>query len=179
MSTVVTVSSSSDHSFSKKPVDQIELIAGIGVAGDAHAGKTVQHLSRVAKDPTQPNLRQVHLLHTELLDDLNLKGFKVYPGDIGENILTRGVDLLGLATGTKLHIGSHAVVEVTGLRNPCKQIETFQSGLLSQVVSRDTSGHVVRIAGVMSIVLTDGMVLPGDNIHIEPPPAPHRPLEYV
>jgi MOSC domain-containing protein YiiM len=139
-------------------------------------GETVQHRSRVRKDPTQPNLRQVHLIHAELFDELRDKGFTVAPGDLGENITTSGIDLLALPTGTRLHFGSAAVIEVTGLRNPCIQIDRFQQGLMAATLDRDGDGNVVRKAGIMSVVIADGDVRPGDVVGIELPEAPHRPL---
>jgi MOSC domain-containing protein YiiM len=140
---------------------------------------TVKHRSRVAQDPTQPNLRQVHLIHEELFAEVARAGYEVSPGDLGENITTSGIDLLGLPVGTLLHIGAEAVVEVTGLRNPCLQIDSFRSGLLKQVVGRDEDGNVVRKAGIMSIVVHGGEVRPGDPIRVELPAEPHRPLERV
>ena len=154
-------------------------MAGLGVEDDAHMGTTVKHRSRVAQDPTQPNLRQVHLIHAELFDELQLSGFSVAPGQLGENITTRGINILGLPTNTRLYIGDTAVIEITGLRNPCAQIDQFQSGLLSKVVSRDEHGSLIRRAGIMSIVLASGQVAPGDDIHIELPPQPYRPLDRV
>jgi MOSC domain-containing protein YiiM len=142
-------------------------------------GETVKHRSRVAADPTKPNLRQVHLIHAELHDELRTVGFNVLPGQMGENITTRNIDLLGLPTGTRLHIGSSAVIEVTGLRNPCRQLDNFESGLMSAVLDRDEEGNVIRKAGVMAIVLTGGTVQVGDAIHLELPPLPHCPLEPV
>lgn len=176
---VVSVSRSATHHFSKDTEPQIELLAGVGVAGDAHSGATVKHRSRVAKDPNQPNLRQVHLIHAELLDDVGSAGFAVAPGQMGENVLTRGVDLLGLPTGTVLRIGDTAAIEITGLRNPCAQIDNFQDGLLKQMVHRDEAGNIVRLAGVMSIVLTGGIVRTGDAITVELPAEPHSPLAPV
>jgi len=176
---VIAVSRSSRHTFSKPNQVSIKLIAGIGVEGDAHAGKTVKHLYLVEKDPTQPNLRQVHLIHTELLDGLNEEGFSVGPGQLGENITTRGIDLLGLPTGAKLQIGDEAIIEVTGLRNPCHQIDNFQRGMLKAVLDWDEEGNLIRKAGVMAVVLADGEVRPGDTIKIDLPPEPHRPLEYI
>jgi MOSC domain-containing protein YiiM len=175
---VTAVSVSAAHTFSKQPRSEIRLVAGLGAEGDAHAGSTVKHRSRVARDPTQPNLRQVHLVHAELHDELRERGFDVGPGDIGENITTRGVDLLSLPTGTRLHLGG-AVVEVTGLRNPCAQLDHFQAGLTAAVLGRDTHGGVVRKAGVMAIVLTGGHVRPGDAVRVEVPSPPHRPLAVV
>ncbi|GAA2400102.1 MOSC domain-containing protein [Streptomyces glaucosporus] len=177
--TVTAVSSNGTHSFTKPNRDSITLLAGLGVEGDAHAGVTVKHRSRVAKDPTQPNLRQVHLIHEELFDEVGEAGFKVRPGELGENITTRGIDLLGLPTGTLLRIGGEAVVELTGLRNPCLQIDNFQNGLLKQVLGRDADGNVIRKAGVMGVVRTGGVVRPGDAIGVELPDGPHRPLDRV
>jgi MOSC domain-containing protein YiiM len=176
---VTSVSRSPVHAFSKATAAGIVLRAGLGVEGDAHAGITVKHRSRVAMDPTQPNLRQVHLIHAELHDELVAAGFAVGPGDMGENVTTRGIDLLGLPVGTRLHLGSSAVVAVTGLRNPCAQLDRFQSGLTAAVLDRDGDGNLIRKAGIMSIVLADGEVRPGDLIRVELPPSPHRPLDRV
>lgn len=176
---VTSVSRSPDHAFSKAKADRIALRAGLGVEGDAHAGVTVKHRSRVAVDPTQPNLRQVHLIHAELHDELVAAGFVIGPGDMGENVTTRGIDLLGLPVGTRLHLGSSAVVAVTGLRNPCAQLDRFQSGLTAAVLDRDDAGNLIRKAGIMAIVLADGDVRPGDRIRVERPPPPHRPLDRV
>jgi len=175
---VLAVHRSPTHSFSKTPALSIRLIAGIGVEGDAHAGETVKHRSRVARDPTQPNLRQVHLIHAELLDELNARGFNVKPGDMGENITTRHLDLLALPTGTRLLIGT-AVIEVTGLRNPCVQLDRFQSGLMQATLDRDAVGNLIRKAGVMGVVLLGGDVLPNDSIRIEMPTGAQRKLEPV
>jgi Uncharacterized protein conserved in bacteria len=176
---VVSVSRSGTHTFSKPVVEAITLLAGLGVEGDAHMGKTVKHRSRVAQDPTQPNLRQVHLIHAELFDELCEAGFEVEPGQLGENITTRGIELLRLPTGTKLHIGGQAVIEITGLRNPCGRIDNFRKVLLSRVLTRDESGNLIRKAGVMSIVLEGGTVRAGDRIRVELPEPPCRPLERV
>jgi MOSC domain-containing protein YiiM len=167
--TVVAVSQSTTHSMSKKPALSIRLLAGLGVAGDAHSGETVKHRSRVARDPTQPNLRQVHLIHAELHDELRETGFVLAPGQMGENITTRGIDLLGLPTGTRLRLGPDAVVEVTGLRNPCNQLNGIQPGLMNAVLDRDAEGNAIRKAGVMGIVLVGGDVRPGDVIEVEKP----------
>ncbi|MFI5685733.1 MOSC domain-containing protein [Streptomyces sp. NPDC051636] len=177
--TVTAVSSNGEYSFTKPNRESITLLAGLGVEGDVHAGVTVKHRSRVAQDPTQPNLRQVHLMHEELFDEVAGAGFAVAPGQLGENVTTRGIDLLGLPAGTLLRIGDEAVVEVTGLRNPCLQIDNFRQGLLKQVVRRAEDGSVVRKAGIMSIVLEGGVVRPGDAIKVELPDGPHRPLERV
>ncbi|MFI6931861.1 MOSC domain-containing protein [Streptomyces sp. NPDC050287] len=180
MNAIVTaVSSNGAYSFTKPNRDSVTLLAGLGVEGDVHAGVTVKHRSRVARDPTQPNLRQVHLIHEELFAELGEEGFAVKPGELGENITTRGIDLLGLPVGALLRVGDEAVLEVTGLRNPCLQIDSFQKGLLSQVVGRDDAGNIVRKAGIMSIVKEGGTVRPGDTIRTELPSGPHRALERV
>lgn len=176
---VIAVARSAGHTFSKAPQVGVQLVTGLGVEGDAHQGATVRHRSRVARDPTQPNLRQVHLLHSELLDELRHAGFTVGPGDLGENVTTNGLDLLGLPVRTRLRLGARAVVELTGLRNPCAQLDSFQPGLLAAVLSRDARGQLVRKAGVMAIVLADGEVRAGDLIEIELPAPPHRALEVV
>jgi len=176
---VTHVSRSGVHTFSKLNERRIRLLAGLGVEGDTHTGETVKHRSRVAVDPTQPNLRQVHLIHAELFDELRVAGFCVGAGQMGENITTRNVDLLGLPVGTRLHLGTSSVVEVTGLRNPCVQLNSFQSGLMRAVLGRDGSGRLVRKAGIMSIVLVGGQVAVDDHIEIELPPPPHRPLDRV
>nr|WP_329043436.1 MOSC domain-containing protein [Streptomyces sp. NBC_00178] len=176
---VEAVSSNGVYSFTKPNRDSITLLAGLGVQGDVHAGVTVKHRSRVAQDPTQPNLRQVHFIHQELFGELREAGFEVAPGDLGENVTTSGIDLLALPVGTLLRLGEEAVVEVTGLRNPCLQIDIFRDGLLKQVVGRADDGTVVRKAGIMGIVVTGGTVRPGDEIHAELPAEPHRPLERV
>ena len=176
---VTAVCVSATHTFSKTTCDTIQLIAGHGVEGDAHCGVHVKHRSRVKADPTQPNLRQVHLIHAELHDELRTAGFRVGPGVIGENVTTRGIPLLDLPRGTRLTLGATAVVEVTGLRNPCRQLDDYQSGLLSAVLDTDDAGEVVRKSGIMGIVLTDGAVSPGDEIQAELPPTPHVRLERV
>lgn len=177
--TVVAVSRSAAHTFSKPVQERIQLLAGLGVEGDAHMGETVKHRSRAARDPDLPNLRQVHLIHAELHEELRAAGFEVSAGQMGENITTRGIDLLGLPTGARLHIGDTAVVEVTGLRNPCKQLDDFQQGLMAAVLDRDEQGQLIRKAGVMGIVISGGEVKPGDPIVLELPPGPHQPLEVV
>lgn len=180
MNAVVTaVSSSPEHTMSKTPRSEIRLVAGLGVEGDAHQGVKVKHRSRVARDPDAPNLRQVHLIHAELHDELAASGFQVSPGAMGENLTTRGIDLLGLPTGARLRIGPGAVVEVTGLRNPCAQLDGLQPGLLAATLDRDDQGRLIRKAGVMAVVLTGGAVRPGDRIVAVLPLAPHRALEPV
>ena len=176
---VVSVSSDGTHAFSKPPQPSIELVVGWGVRGDAHAGTTVQHLHHRRVDATRPNLRQVHLLHSELFDELRGRGFEVFPGQLGENVTTHGVDLLALPRGARLHLGGTAVVEVTGLRNPCAQLDGIQPGLMAATLERDERGRLVRKAGIMGIVLVGGEVRSGDPIHVGLPRAPHRPLEPV
>lgn len=176
---VVAVGKDGEHHFSKKIAAEIRVLSGVGVEDDAHLGVTVKHRSRVAKDPTQPNLRQVHLLHAELFDELLGKGFDVGPADLGENLTTLGIDLLGLPTGTLLLIGETAVLEVTGLRNPCAQIDRFQPGLLAAVLGRGPNGELIRKAGIMTIVRADGAIRAGDTIKINMPPHPHLQLKPV
>jgi MOSC domain-containing protein YiiM len=176
---VIAVCRDDEHRFSESPVQQITVVPGVGVEGDAHAGVTVQHRSRVARDPSQPNLRQIHLVHRELLDGLQERGFRVGPGTIGENITTLGVDLLGLPTGTRLRIGSSATIEVTGLRNPCFQLDGYQRGLQRAVLDREADGSLVRLAGIMGIVVDGGVIKPGDPIDVALPPEPHDALQPV
>ena len=172
---VIGVARDGKHRFSKAQVDSIRLVAGLGVEGDAHSGATVQHLSRVRRDPTQPNLRQVHLIHRELFDEVTAD---LGPGQLGENITTEGVDLLALPRGTRLGVGE-AVIELTGLRNPCVQIDRFRPGLLKEVVGTDDDGAVVRKAGVMCVVVTGGVVRPGDRIEVVLPDPPLEGLAPV
>jgi MOSC domain-containing protein YiiM len=176
--TVTAVHAHATHAFSKTTQAQIHLLQGLGVEGDAHCGALVKHRSRVRQDPTQPNLRQVHLIHAELLDELRAQGFAVQPGDLGENITTHGIALLALPRGTHLSIGDEAVVQITGLRNPCNQIEEFQAGLLNAVLGRDANGALIRKSGVMGVVVRGGVVRAGDAIvaHL---PAVHEALERV
>lgn len=176
---VIAVACRAAHRFSKDVSPSIRLVAGEGVEGDAHRGVTVKHRSRVARDPTKPNLRQVHLVHTELFDELRGRGFDIAPGDIGENIATRGLDLLGLTTGTLLEIGDGVRLEVTGLRNPCRQLDDFRPGLMQAVLDRDAAGALVRKAGIMAVVREGGEVRAGDAIRVVPPEGPLRRLEPV
>jgi MOSC domain-containing protein YiiM len=176
---VAAVSCSAAHTLSKSNQSSVRLLAGLGVEGDAHMGETVKHRSRVAVDPNQPNLRQVHLIQAELHDELRAAGFNLSAGQMGENITTRGIDLLALPTGTRLHLGETAVLEMTGLRNPCAQLDHLQPGLMAAVLDRDEHGKLIRKAGVMGVVLMDGEVRPGDRIGAELPPPPRRPLEPV
>jgi len=176
---VVAVARSAGHTFGKRTQPSIRLLAGLGVEDDAHQGITVQHVHRIARDPSQPNLRQVHLIHAELHDELNAAGFVVAAGEMGENITTRGIALLDLPTGARLHLGEEAVVELTGLRNPCSQLDRFQTGLMAAVLDRDEQGAIVRKSGVMSIVIASGEVRPGDAITVELPPEPYARLGVV
>ena len=176
---VLAVARDEAHRFSKRTVENLHVLTNLGVAGDAHQGVTVKHRSRVAADPGQPNLRQVHLLHAELFEELGAKGFDVGPADLGENVTTAGVDLLTLPRNTMLAIGSEVVLEVTGLRNPCAQIERFRPGLLAAVLDRAPDGALIRKAGIMTIVRAEGSIRPGDRIAITLPPLPHLPLQPV
>ena len=176
---VTAVSRSAAHTFSKPNTTGIRLVAGLGVEGDAHLGVTVKHRVRVRTDPDSPNLRQVHLIHAELFEELRAAGFSIVAGQIGENVTTRGIDLLRLPAATRLHLGAAAVVEVTGLRNPCRQLDGFQAGLTAALLGRDPNGKLIRKAGIMSVVLAGGEVRPGDPIEIELPPPSHLPLERV
>ena len=177
--TVTAVSRSGTHTMSKPNEGCIRLLEGLGVEGDAHMGPTVKHRSRVAKDPTVPNLRQVHLIHAELHDELRARGFELAPGEMGENVTTRGVDLLGLPTGARLRLGGDAVVEVTGLRNPCRQLDGLRKGLMAATLDRDAEGNLIRKAGIMAVVINGGEVRPGDAIAVELPAGPCRKLEAV
>lgn len=176
---VVAVCRDAVHAFSKPIQHSIELVAGIGVAGDAHAGMRVQHRSRVRVDPMQLNLRQVHLIHVELHDELRRAGMELAPGQMGENITTRGLDLLGFPRGTRLHVGTGAIIEVTGLRNPCRQLDDLHAGLMRAVIARDDEGRVMRKAGIMGIVRAGGTVRPHDRIEVQLPGGPHRSLQPV
>ena len=177
--TVTAVSFSAEHHFSKTNQNSISLVEGIGIEGDAHAGETVQHRSRVAQDPSQPNLRQVHLIHSELHDELRAVGFAIAAGQMGENITTHGIDLLSLPVDARLHIGKSVVIEITGLRNPCKQLDQLQPGLMAAVLDHDRHGNLIRKAGIMGVVVTGGEVLPNAEIRVEMPPEPHQPLDRV
>jgi MOSC domain-containing protein YiiM len=180
VSTVAAVNVRAGHGIGKDVVDSIRLVAGLGVEGDAHLGEKIQHRSRVRRDPTQPNLRQVHLVHAELHDELAAAGFPgVRPGQMGENVTTAGVDLLGLPAGTRLRLGDEAVVEVTGTRNPCRQLDEIQPGLMEATLARDAAGGLVRKAGVMGVVLRGGVVRAGDPIAVELPEGEARALEPV
>ncbi len=176
---IAAVSRSPTHTLTKPTAASIRLLAGLGVEGDAHQGVSVKHRSRVARSPEAPNLRQVHLIHAELFDELRDAGFAISPGQMGENVTTSGVDLLGLPVGARLHLGDEAVVEVTGLRNPCSQLNKLQPGLMAATLARDGAGNLVRKAGIMAVVLASGEVRGGDSVRIELPPPPHQPLAPV
>lgn len=176
---IIGLARDTEHRFSKQPCTALRLIAGLGVEGDAHAGALVQHLSRMAKDPTAPNLRQVHLIHAELFDELAAQGFTVGPAQLGENVTTRGIDLLGLSRGTRLRIGSEAVIEITGLRNPCYQINGLAPGLMQAVLDYADRGTLMRKSGVMAVVITGGLVAVGDAIQLQSVPLGHQPLMPV
>ena len=177
---VTAVSVSATHTMTKPRAEAIRLLEGLGVEGDAHSGETVKHRSHVRRDPTKPNLRQVHLIHSELHDELAAQGHPgLRPGEMGENVTTAGVDLLGLPVGTKLRLGDEAVVEVTGLRNPCAQLDGVQPGLMKATLDRDEEGNVVMKSGIMGVVLAGGEVRPGDRIGVELPPEPHVRMQKV
>ena len=179
MPSVISVSKSATHSFSKNVEDAIVLIAGEGVEGDVHRGVTVKHRSRVKADPTQPNLRQVHLIHHELIQELQSQGFDVHPATMGENMTTEGIDLLALPTDTIIRIGAEAVIQITGLRNPCAQLDHYQKGLTAAVLDRDADGKLIRKAGIMGIVLNGGVVKVGDEMTVQLPEPPFKPLQRV
>lgn len=177
---VIAVARDASHRFAKPTLSSIRLIAGLGIEGDAHAGRTAQHLSRKAKTPDAPNLRQVHLIHAELFDELAVKGFSVSPGDLGENVTTGGIGLLSLPRGTRLRLGANAVIEITGLRNPCRQIdENIGKGGMAATLERGADGALVRKAGVMAVVLESGEVKSGDLIRVDRPPDDGEPLQPV
>jgi MOSC domain-containing protein YiiM len=177
--TIISLSRDRAHNFSKPPVDQLTLLAGLGVEGDAHAGRTVQHRYDQRKNPAAPNLRQVHLIHAELLDELAGKGFTVQPGQLGENVTTGGIDLLGLARGTRLRLGDAALIEVTGLRSPCKYINGLAPGLMAAMLDKAPDGSVIRKSGVMAVVITSGAVRVGDAITLASVPAEFEALGVV
>jgi len=176
---VTSVSCSKEHTFTKPNETTIFLVAGLGVRGDAHMGETVKHRSHIRKFGHIPNLRQVHLIHEELFEELHAGGFNLRPGSIGENVTTRGIDLLALPTGTRLRLGAEALIEITGLRNPCRQIEAFQTGLLQAVLGHDANGNLIRKTGVMAVVITSGEVRVGDTIAVTLPKGEQRPLMPV
>ncbi len=163
---VVSVSSKETPGVGKVPRTEIVLVAGHGVEGDYHFGTKVRHRSRVAKNPDQPNLRQVHLIHEELFEELASEGITVEAAAMGENVTTRGIALLELATGTRLHLGESAVVELTGLRNPCNQLDAIDERLLPAVGQKQADGSILRKGGVMGVVVTGGVVRPGDVIRV-------------
>jgi len=179
LKTVFSVSKDNTHNFSKTQCSSIFLIKGEGVEGDAHRGVRVKHRSRVKLDPNQPNLRQVHLIHYELIQELQTKGFNVDASTMGENITTSGIDLLSLPRGTKLAIGNEAVIKVTGLRNPCKQLDKYQSGLTKAVLDIAPDGNIIRKAGIMGVVLNGGEISKDDKIEVTMPPKPYQALERV
>ncbi len=176
---ILAVHLSATHTMHKFPQKEIRLLKGLGVAGDAHQGEKVKHRSRVRANPDQPNLRQVHLIHRELHEELKTKGFSIAAGEMGENITTQGIDLLGLPKDTLLYLGKEAIVKVTGLRNPCHQLDGIQAGLMAAVLDKDQAGKLIRKSGIMGIVLAEGMVFPGDEIRVELPSQPFVALERV
>lgn len=176
---VVAVSAKPSHGVDKPNRLFIRLVAGEGVEGDAHRGAQVKHRSRARANPDQPNLRQVHLIHSELHAELADQGFHLTPGLMGENVTTQGLDLLALPGGARLMLGDEAVVEVTGLRNPCVQLDALQPGLMAACLGRGPHGEPIRKAGVMAVVLKGGEVRPGDPVTVELPPGPRVALRPV
>jgi MOSC domain-containing protein YiiM len=176
---VVSLAKDAHHRFSKQSCHSLSFVEGKGIEGDAHFGKTVQHRSRVKADPTQPNLRQVHLVQSEMINNLQESGFNVGPGVIGENVLTAGIDLLTLPEGTLLKLGEEVVLKVTGLRNPCAQLDNYQKGLTKAVLDKDENGRLIRKAGIMATVEAGGVVSVGDVISVQFPPKPHKALDRV
>jgi MOSC domain-containing protein YiiM len=177
--TILSVSRDDEHRFSKPTVNSIRLLAGIGVEGDAHAGATVQHRYAKKRNPSAPNLCQVHFMAAELFDDLVPTGYTVAPGELGENVTTAGIDLMTLPLGTRLHLGAQAVVSITGMRSPCSLINGYQKGLMKQLITTDATGTVHRRGGLMGVVVTGGVVNPGDGIRVELPAGEHLPLGVV
>lgn len=173
--TVVAVARDDRHRFSKPLRDEIVLLAGHGIEGDAHAGETVRRGSRFRGTWTEPNLRQVHLIQCELFDELAVEGHEVAPGELGENVTTSGIDLLALPVGTRLRLGDAAEVELTGLRTPCVQLDRFQPGLMRRLIRRERGGTRLR-AGVMAVVVEGGVVRAGDRVAVELPAEPHAAL---
>jgi MOSC domain-containing protein YiiM len=176
---VTSVNASAVHDFSKAPALEVRLLPGLGVEGDAHCGTTVRHRYDRRKDPARPNLRQVHLIAGELLDELAQHGHPVRPGDLGENITTTGIDLLALPSGTVLRLGQEAEVRLTGLRTPCTLIDAFQPGLMRKMWAVDEHGRRSRRAGVMAVVDSGGVVRAGDPLRVVLPREPHAPLPPV
>jgi len=176
---VISLSKNDKHQFSKRNCGSLFFIEGLGIEGDAHCGKTVQHLSRIKKNPTQPNLRQVHIIHCELLAELREQGFKVEAGSLGENILTQGIDVLSLPKNTRLKLGKEVILKVTGLRNPCSQLDNYQQGLTKAVLDKDKHGNLIRKAGIMATVEKGGTVFVNDSIEVKLPNEPHEALECV
>lgn len=176
---VKALSRSAHHSMSKKNEESLQILTGLGVAGDAHMGEKVKHRSRVAKNPNQPNLRQVHLIHSELHSELLQKGFDIKAGEMGENITTEGIALLALPRNSILHIGAQVKIQVTGLRNPCDQLNGLQEGLMKAVLDKDKEGNLIRKAGIMGIVIQGGEIILGDPIEVSYPPKPYQALERV
>jgi len=176
---VLAVARDAGHNFSKPVCDSINVVTGLGVEGDAHYGKLIQHLYRIKKEPNDPNLRQIHLIHRELHEELRAKGFDIAPGDMGENVTTQGIDLLGLPRGTVLKFGEEAAVEITGLRNPCYQLNDFREGLMKACLDKAEDGSVIFKSGIMGIILKDGTIKTGDQIRVELPDGPHTPLDLV
>jgi MOSC domain-containing protein YiiM len=174
-SSVVAVHRKEEYGVFKEIQESVHLVKGFGVQGDAHMGTLVQHRYNKKQNPNQPNLRQVHLIQAELFDDLKELGLIVKPGEMGENITTRNIDIINLPLDTKLHLGDSAILQLTGLREPCGQLNTVQKGLKNAVLDESGKSRV----GVMSVVLRGGAVKADDLIRVELPSEPHQDLQPV
>jgi len=175
---VMSVNQAARHDVRKTPVAALHLRSGLGADGDAHYGATVQHRYDRRRDPSRLNLRQVHLIGAELLEELGRAGYRIAPGDLGENITTADIDLASLPAATRLHIGSSAVLELTGLREPCVLLDRIAPGLRLAACG-ERSGETILRHGAMAIVVAGGEVRAGDAIEISLPPSPHRPMRVV
>jgi MOSC domain len=173
--TVVAVAADRGHRFSKPTRDRIVLLEGHGVEGDAHAGPFVRHRYLARRRPRVPNLRQVHLIPSELFRSLSEAGFEVAAGDLGENITTTGLDLERMPLGTLIEFGLMAMIELTGLRTPCVLIDRFQAGLKRQVLSSDETGPPFK-CGVLGVVRSGGPVAAGDAARARLPSSRFRTL---
>jgi len=175
---VVGLARDGRNGFSKSAMDTICLIQGQGVEGDAHSGPFVRHRYLARRQPRLPNLRQVHLIPSELFEALRNAGYDLHPGDLGDNIATAGLDLETLPMGALLDLGSEACIELTGLRTPCVLIDRFRTGLKRQMVCSEPVAPRFR-CGVMSIVRTGGRLAVGDPIRVRLPPKPWTDLPAV
>ena len=143
--------------------------------GDAHAGPFVRHRHLARRHPKMPNLRQVHLIPSELFQALRADGYELRPGDLGENILTAGLDLEALPLGTILKLGAEAAIELTGLRTPCVLIDRFKPGLKRRMLVEEYGRPRFR-CGVMAVVRSSGRISTGDAIAVRLPSEPLKSL---